>query len=257
MLRFFHNQKQWLLPATLILFILEIFTLPFVLGMTYSGRSEAPDHVLTYTQNKLTWDSATGIAANGVAELDLFNAIYDNVSAWEKDNVIAPGTDGYNIVRLKNNVSGEITYTAVFYSIKSTENLPITPELIGTSYTDTTTYPLPEGVKREQVLRAVTGKLGGGQRQDFDISWVWNFYEDDHRDTADTQLGDKAVIDIADNITVGIYIVVEDGNSYVSPEIPKTGDDSMLVLYFALMGVSGLMLILLIFDRRREEKCVS
>lgn len=257
MFRFLHNQKQWLLPATLILFILEIFTLPFVVGMTYSGRSEVPNHVLTYTENKLTWDSATGIDSNGVARLDLFHAVYDNVSAWDEENVIAPGTDGYNIVRLKNNVSGEITYTAVLYSIKTTENLPITPELTGTSFTDTDTYPLPDGVEREQVMRAVTGKLGGGQRQDFDISWIWNFYEDESRDTTDTELGDKAAIDVADNITVGLYIVINDGNSYVSPDIPKTGDDSMLGLYLALMGVSGLMLILLLVDRRREEKCAS
>ena len=106
-------------------------------------------------------------------------------------------------------------------------------------------------------MRAVTGKLGGGQRQDFDISWIWNLYEDESRDTTDTELGDKAAIDVADNITVGLYIVINDGNSYVSPDIPKTGDDSMLGLYLALMGVSGLMLILLLVDRRREEKCAS
>ena len=59
--------NQWLLPAVLILFILEIVTLPYMVQLTYAGRSEEAGHVLTYTEGKLTWDSATGIDENGVA----------------------------------------------------------------------------------------------------------------------------------------------------------------------------------------------
>lgn len=59
--------SQWLLPAVLILFILEVLLLPVVLEITYAGREDGPDHILTYTTNSLLWDSATGIDENGVA----------------------------------------------------------------------------------------------------------------------------------------------------------------------------------------------
>lgn len=251
---FSDKTSRWLLPAVLILFILEAMTLPLVLGITYSGRSESPDHILTYTQGKLTWDSATGIDANGVAELNLFDAVYTNVESLDGQNVVAPGTEGYNIVRLKNSVSGSVNYTAVLYRIRTDEQLPVEAALIGSAFTDTTTYPLPEGVTQSQVIRAVTGTVKGGEIQDFDISWLWEYEIDDPQNEVDTFLGSK---DDADEVTVGLYIVVEDNNAYVSPTVPKTGDDSHVGMYLGLMVVSLGMLLLLLWDRRREKTCAE
>jgi len=276
-MRYLEQQRRWLLPAVLILFILEIVTLPFVIGLTYSGRSEEPNHVLTYTANssnaKLTWDSATGIRNDGSAELDLFDAIYPSVQANNGENVIAPGTDGFNIIRLKNSVGGTINYTAVLYRIRTSDKLPVYATLSGENFIDTANYPLPNGVEENQVVRAVTGTLGGNQIQDFDINWLWSYYDDEAQDIVDTYLGDEAAFCNEEKVTVGFYITVEDGNNYISeddndhiaedgndyivPTVPKTGDDSMLGLYFTLMGISGLMLILLLVSRRREEKCDS
>jgi hypothetical protein len=94
--------SQWLLPAVLILFILEVLTLPLVLEVTYAGREDGPDHILTYTTGSLLWDSATGIDEYGVARLDLFHAVYDETVDGNGENVVAPGTAGLNILRLKN-----------------------------------------------------------------------------------------------------------------------------------------------------------
>lgn len=243
---------RWLLPAVLILFILEVLSLPLVLGYTYSAPGDSPDHILTYTKGKLTWDSATGIDSNGVAELDLFDAVYPNVRSSDGANVVAPGTEGYNIVRLKNSVSGSITYTAVLYRIRSNDALAVEAALTGTGFADTASYPLPDHVSAAQVIRAVTGKLGGGKIQDFDISWLWDYFEDHGQDAADTLLGNAGT---ADDVTVGLYIVVEDNNSYVTPDVPKTGDESHIGMYAALMGISLIMLLLLLWDRRREKVC--
>ena len=251
---FSEKVNRWLLPAVLILFILEVMTLPLVLGITYSGRSESPNHILTYTQGKLTWDSATGIDKNGAAELDLFDAEYPGVESEDGSNVVAPGTEGYNIVRLKNSVSGSVKYTAVLYRIRTNEDLPVEAALIGSSFTDTANYPLPKGVETYQVLRAVTGTVKGGEIQDFDISWLWEFETSAEQNEIDTFLGDK---DYADEVTVGLYIVVEDNNSYVTPDIPKTGDESHIGMYVGLMVISLVMLILLLCDRRKEKKCNS
>lgn len=250
------KHRQWLLPTVLILFILEIVTLPFVIGLTYSGRSERPNHTLTYTADSegasLMWDSATGIRTDGTAELDLFQAEYDGVKAEDGENVIAPGTEGLNIVRLQNNVSGAIQYTAVLYRIHTSDQLPVKTALSGTGFTDTESYPLPQGVEKTQVLRAVTGTLSGGQLQDFDIDWLWSYYESDAQDIVDTYLGDKGA---ADRVTVGLYVVVADDNGYVSPDVPKTGDDSLLGVHLALLCISAFVLILLLVSRKWEEKC--
>lgn len=246
------KRKSWLLPAVLILFILEVFTLPFVLGITYSGRSESPNHVLTYTENKLTWDSATGIDENGVAELSLFNSIYRNVQAQNDEKVVAPGTDGSNIVRLKNSVSGSVTYTAVLYELKSNPDVAVEAGLTAEGAADTDSCALPDGVKAENMIRAVTGTIGSGQIQDFDIRWMWNYYADEQQDVIDTALGDKSE---SDDVTVGLYITVEDNNSYVTPEPPQTGNNTDLGMYVGLMVVSALILLFLFISRRRERKC--
>ena len=67
MVRLFSEKtSRWLLPLVVVLLVLQVLTLPLMLGFTYAGRSETPDHILTYSENKLTWDSATNIDGNGV-----------------------------------------------------------------------------------------------------------------------------------------------------------------------------------------------
>lgn len=302
--------RKWLLPTALILFLLEIILFPLAISMTYAGRSDSPDHILTYALGTLTWDSATDIDQNGVAELSLFSASYQNVLSDNGDKVVAPGTEGRNIVRLKNDSGNRIQYVAVFYRIKEEPALPVEPEMEGEGFADTTSYPLPDGVARNQVVRAVTGLLFPEEIQDFDISWQWNYYDSSQRDQVDTALGDKAAFDTADEVTAGLYIVVveepdgpppyfpedpgdplepnnnppsppdplvpggtdpspdpqnpgvdpdltnmpETGDGYIYPQAPKTGDATHLTLYFVLMAVSGVLLLLLLLDHRKENK---
>lgn len=243
-----------MLPTVLILFILEVITFPFVLGFTWAGRSETPERVLTYTQGKLTWDSAADIDANGAAKLSLFDSIYKNVNAGSGDKVVAPGTDGGSIVRLKNSVSGAVSYTAVLYRIRSTDELPVEAALTGDNFTDTNIYTLPDGVTGTDVIRAVSGTVGGGMIQDFDIYWSWQYKESNEQDIIDTWFGDRAANGDADNITVGLYIVVEDGNTCIIPSSLQTGDIG-IGIYVVLMCISGALLILLLWDKRKEFKC--
>lgn len=248
--------SRWLLPVVLILFLLEIILLPYAVGATYAGRSESPNHILTYTTGTLTWDSATGIGADGVALLDFFDASYQNVQAHNGDNLVAPGTEKTCIVRLKNNTGNAIRYTALLYRIKEEDLLPVAPQLTGTGFADTGIYPLPEGVTQDQVVRAVTGTLDAGTLQDFDIQWGWRYYEDAARDQMDTALGNKAAFAQADEVTAGVYIVVENegGGSepYILPQIPQTGDGSNPALYVVLLAASGVLLLLLVLEHRKK-----
>lgn len=174
-----------------------------------AGAAE-PAHVLSYTTGRLTWDSATGIDENGAAVLSLFADAYQNVLSENGERVVAPGTDGSCTVRLENRMGYAISYIAVAYRIKEAETLPVEPEFSCEGAEDTGSYPLPEGVEDAQVIRAVRGELSGGQSADFRLDWLWEYYESDARDVLDTALGDKAAFDTPDDVTAGIYIVVEE-----------------------------------------------
>lgn len=241
--------SQWLLPAVLVLFILEVLTLPLVLEVTYAGREDGPDHILTYTPGSLLWDDATGIDEHGVAQLNLFQTVYDETVDGNGDKVVAPGTEGFNILRLKNESENSITYTAVLYRIRSNEELPVQVALQGENFTDTENYALPYDVPPESVLRSVTGTLPADQIQDFDIAWLWQFETDEEQDRIDTILGNR---DELDNITVGVYIVVEDDGYTVEPA--PTGDETHVLMYLTLMGISLCVLLLLLWDRHRQRK---
>lgn len=224
------NRTGWLMPAALILFLLAMLLIPFATELTYAGRNESPSHVLTYTTNKLTWDSATDISPSGAAELHLFSTSYQNVQSENSDQVVAPGTEGKNIVRLKNDAGNSITYVAVMYRTKDESTLPVEPVLSDCeSFTDTETYPLPDGVTEEQVVRAVTGTVAAGELQDFDITWLWQYYENEERDVVDTDLGNRAAWYEPDDVTAGLYIVVTDdpgpGPDPTEPEDPDDPDD--------------------------------
>lgn len=247
------RKQSWILPAVLVLFILEICLLPVVVWFTYADRSEAPNHVLTYSDKQLVWDNGTGIDENGVARLDIFDAEYDSAKSKDGQNVIAPGTEGFNFIRLRNASNGEISYTAVLYSISDTEVLPVGVAIEGGGFADTENYILPQGMNdNAEVIRAVSGTVAKDRVQDFDILWQWDYYEDSMQDVIDTYLGNRAFTEEADRLTVGLWITVsgEDGET----ELPKTGDDMMLAGYVTLMCISGGLLLFTLFARRKERK---
>ncbi len=205
--------RHWLAPVALILFILEAALLPYAVGFTYAGRSQTPAHELTYTTGRLTWDSATGVDPDtGVAELSLFSAEYQHVRSDNGDSVVAPGTEALSTTRLISAVDYAIEYVAVLYREKQEDTLPVAPELRGDGFTDTDSYPLPDGVDASQVVRAVTGTVAARQVQDFDICWQWEYYQSDARDVQDTALGNRAAWATADEVMAGLYIVVVEDN---------------------------------------------
>ena len=336
---FFRKINSWLLPIMTILFILEVFTFPFVINVTYSGRSENPDHILTYTTNKLKWDSNTNINPNGSAELSLFDMIYgEEVRSHNTDKVIAPGTDNTNIIRLRNASENKIQYTAVLYKKTTDEKVPVEVEMIDSNFTDTKTYYLPEELKDVEIVRAVKGTLIKNNIQDFDINWEWKFHVSNKQDLVDTMLGNRINLD---EVYVGFYLVVTedidenpddeddkpsrpgrpggsviiitppkdpevpdvpdtpdvpdkpeqpdipdvpdipdkpdkpdtpdnpdipevpdvpdtpdvgDGKDIITPEVPKTGDMRLIEMYITLMIFSGIILVLMIIEKRMEKK---
>ena len=252
MLEIWSKIRSWLLPGVLIMGILGAATVPAAYSYTYAGRSESPDHILTYTGEKMVWDDATGINEDGVAEMDLFDGCYTNVTSEDGEILVAPGTGKTSIVRLKNDKHESMKYTAVLYCTETDENLPVEVVLNGSNFTETDTYTLPEGVSQDQVITAVQGTLDGNQIQDFDVSWDWDFYQDDAQDAADTEFGNR---EDADHMTVGLYFQAENRDEVIIPETPQTGDTSTPVgPYLVLMLISGAVVILLLIERKRRTE---
>lgn len=281
------TNRRWL-AVLLLLAMLDAAVAALAVGPTYATRAEAAAQRLTYTPGALTWDTATGVGPDGAALLDWFDASYQNVQAQNGDNLVAPGTETTRLVQLQNDASTPIRYVALLYCRKAEQTLPVAPRLTGTGFADTGTYPLPDGVTDAQVVRAVTGTVAAGAVQDFAVTWGWHYYESDARDALDTALGNRAAFFRADEVMAGLYIVVEQdtptdtpsgstppggtppadttpGNAaapavgsttaadaaYITPQLPRTGDDSPLALYGALLALSAVSLLLLWALRRK------
>lgn len=280
------TNRRWL-AVLLLLAMLDAAVAALAVGPTYAARAEATAQRLTYTPGALTWDTATDVGPDGAALLDWFDASYQNVQAQNGDNLVAPGTETTRLVQLQNDASTPIRYVALLYCRKAEQTLPVAPRLTGTGFADTGTYPLPDGITDAQVVRAVTGTVAAGAVQDFTVTWGWHYYENDARDALDTALGNRAAFVRADEVTAGLYIVVEQespadtpsgnassGNTapagttpgdtapsvgstatadaaYITPQLPRTGDDSPLALYGTLLAFSAVSLLLLWALRRK------
>ena len=194
--------REWLFPAILILFILQVILLPVMIGLTYAVPAERPEHILTYTTGRLVWDKDTSVRPDGSAALSFFESLYQNVNAENIEKVLAPGTEKDSIVRLKNNSKNSVRYTAVLYSLSTTLDLDIGASLSGDGFSDTSDFTLPDKINKDTVIRAVGGSIAANAMQDFDINWFWSFEDandTESRDKIDTYLGNKA----ADEATLG------------------------------------------------------
>lgn len=211
--------SPWLLPAVLVLFILEVICLPFVVKFTWPTDKPTPTHTLTYTKSELTWDTATTVdPSTGAAKLNLFSAVYEegdpaNITA-ESDNgdkIIAPGLKKDTVVRLYNSRITSISYWAALYYKKSTEDIPIVPDLSAeNTFEELSTFELPNEITAQgfELVRAYHGYVDGQQMSDLTVKWEWPF--EDGRDELDTELGDKAANGDFEDIEVGLYVYIED-----------------------------------------------
>lgn len=248
------QRSKRLIRLTLVLFLLEVITFPFVVKLTYPGNGNGVDRTLTYVPGKLVWDNAKQIDENGTAIISLFSDSYTNAKSGNKDKILAPGVNVESIVRLQNNANYEIEYTVVAYKIASSELLNPNVKINGTGFKDTDVYPTNMKYPDSTVSHAVTGKLSAKQLQDFDISVFWDFDINDSIDSKDTQLGQNSSNGKPEELTIALIVYVTDLNYGTKPIPPLTGDRTPFVLYLILILISAIVLILLLLERRRQDK---
>lgn len=219
----------WLLPTVLVLFILEVVCLPLVIKFTWPTDRPSPDHVLTYSLNKLTWDEDTVVdPITRAAKLNIFDDTYEGEAQSDNgDHIIAPGLSKQSVVRLFNSRLNAVDYYAFLYYKQSTEDIPIT-----ITFDPENTYPrLPNGYvmppeitgQGYTIIGAYYGFVPGSAMSDLTINWEWPFEDPadiDGRDAVDTELGNKAANNDFENVEVGLYVYIED---YDTGGIPGGG----------------------------------
>lgn len=236
---------------SMVLLVLVMLSSMWALSRTFAAVPGT--RTLTYTTNKLEWDSAGGVNKDGSADLELFRTEHNStVQSSDGDNVIAPGTDYASSVVLRNTEKRAIKYTAVAYSRSDDSDIRMELEFIAPG-TDTTEYELPASAVGARVLGAKTGTVAALSEVSFGFAAEWTFEDEplDETDASDTALGNEAV-DEDIELTVGFYIIVEDEGDPVKPG-PKTGDDGKVILYAAIFLLSLVVLIVLI-KKDRDEK---
>ena len=58
-----------LFVALLLLFIMQVLLLPAVISATYATKSVKPEHIITYTPGKLSWDENTETDSSGACAI--------------------------------------------------------------------------------------------------------------------------------------------------------------------------------------------
>lgn len=230
--------------------ILAFAILTAGLAMTMQTAYAAGEHTLTYTKGKLTWTDAP-VDKNGVAVFDLFSDTYVNVRSHNADRIVAPGTNGEAVIHLHNAVEGEVAYTAVLYRKTTRKELPVEITLnAGNKAEDTGSFDLPEAVSVDQIIRAVTGTVDGKSAQDLVIDWNWPIEKDSE---LDTELGNGQT---PNEYLVGLYIVIEDGNTYTTPGgSPQTGGGSTALITGMLSTICIVGALILLYKIRRDDQC--
>ena len=240
------KKYRWIPPVLITILLAAALTFPYALAMTWSIGDADTDHTLTYVSGRLRWDAASEVGKNGELHLSMFRPDYDGISAHNDENVVAPGTEGQTHIRIQNKGDDSISYTAVLYRLDESD-IPITASLTGG--TPTQTHVLPSGVTAEQV-GSVTGTVSGKSSKLLEIDWQWHYSVDELSDDRDTMLGTQSE---GDEVEYGMYIVVTD-NHTESEYVPKTGDDSNIMLWCALTLASLFAAAYFVFRCERKGK---
>lgn len=190
-------------------------------------------------------------------DIEIFKISYKNgenqITVNGQDKLIAPGTENTYSFKLENTGEVPVSYGMEMeaYISNNVDMIPVEAKVFDhkgryLAGSETSWAPVLDinGVKD-------SGELAPEHYWDYTLQWQWPFEGDDEYDTF---LGNKAV---DEDITLTIIIrtnaeaedtIIRDGG------IPKTGDDSSMILWTVLLAVAALALIACLFVRRKNEE---
>lgn len=262
------NRNQGMLGVVIaVLFSLAILTFPFAFSVTWSQDASSADRTLTYTTDKLTWDSSAPTNEDGTVVLELFKSEYQRedgkkISSNNGDAIVAPNTSNSKTVRFLNETGEAVRYYATLYRSDNTENVNIDAEITGGE--NTKTHYIPEGVSDEDVICAQTAVVGASSSAELGVDWEWKYDESEEQDASDTKAGDASYED-SQYVNYHLFVVVDkDTNSSTAGgsasaqgsglSVPSTGDKTPVQVAFALVLTTLVCVIVSAIRDRRKAK---
>ena len=206
--------------------------------------------------------------------IELFKADYTNangevaVKSADGRKVIAPGTEGSYTFSLKNTGNASADYK-IWVEAELSSDMTGVP--LQTRMSSDSGWLLGGKNSWEQAEDldgvSTTENIGAGRTAEYTIYWQWPFEQGD--DAADTQLGDLSASQYASqemSYTVTIYTLTaaspgsDSDDQSKTPLYPllhptKTGDDTPVALWTAVLVISaGILIILFIILRKRKNE---
>lgn len=201
---------------------------------------------------------------SGETDVEIFKISYQNgsgkvtVASGNGEKVIAPGTENTYEFALENTGNVALDYTVTMEAWFGTKGdpeairIPVLARV--TDYKGN--YLLGTAEAKADVLGLndvkQSASLGVSKVAPYTLEWEWPFETDD---AYDTWLGNLAAQ--GEDITLTIKIMTTATYS-ADPDnddgIPKTGDDSQILVFGTLMSVSAVLLLILLLPKRKQEE---
>lgn len=231
-------------------------------GVTYEDQEvTVPLHpsIKVYDDQRV-WETDT--------KVDIFKIQYENDEAkvtvnGGDDKLLAPGTSNEYTFYLKNTGDVKLDYTLTLeaYFTPADQPLPVEVKLKG--YDGTYLVGSEDSWSDVLVLNDVKDKasINVNRFAYYTLEWQWPFERGE--DEFDTYLGNRAVDeDLTLTIVIKTVATGDDSTTEINrvpipswvPSIPKTGDDSNILLWAGLLGASVVMLIIILVIKKRREK---
>ncbi len=202
---------------------------------------------------------------NTISTIELFRAEYENesgeitVKSADGDKVIAPGTTNSYYFDIKNVGDTGIAYVAdmevnVSFTVDGvSQSIPLEVrmyDLYGSYVIGSSEEFAPIAALDGKVEK---GGLGTGNYMRYTLEWRWPFEGNDELDTLLGNLAANTEVDAEIAVEIVINLTASEDPSQTGGA-PQTGDDSKIPLLVAGCVGAMVLMVILLFMRRRERE---
>jgi len=208
--------------------------------------------------------SSDGKSWGTTTEIAVFRVYYENgerkvtVESSDGDKLIAPGTENSFVFKLKNTGKVPLDFDVDVDAYFTPKNLSAELEGRLSRYDGKWVVGDKDSYGRVVELDAAqdTSSLGVGRYAYYTLDWMWPF--EGGNDALDTYIGTQAVErEITFTIRIKTTATISEDTDCRQGLLPKTGDNSNVVLWIAVAMAAFAMVVFLFYKREDDEEEAS